>query len=43
MQVIPGSLYGYKEVSCIDCCDSDGKVLCVSNARLNLISFSRQF
>ena len=26
MQIIPGSLYGYKEVSCIDCCDSDGKV-----------------
>ena len=32
VQVIPGSLYGYKEVSCIDCCDSDGKVLFVSNA-----------
>ena len=26
VQIIPGSLYGYKEVSCIDCCDSDGKV-----------------
>lgn len=32
VQVIPGSLYGYKEVSCVDCCDSDGKVLFVSNA-----------
>ena len=27
VQIISGSLYGYKEVSCIDCCDSDGKVL----------------
>lgn len=26
VQIISGSLYGYKEVSCIDCCDSDGKV-----------------
>ena len=26
VQIIPGSLYGYKEVSCINCCDSDGKV-----------------
>jgi hypothetical protein len=27
VQIIPGSLYGYKEVSCVDCCDTDGKVL----------------
>ncbi|XP_068740234.1 dmX-like protein 2 [Montipora capricornis] len=26
VQIISGSLYGYKEVSCIDCCDSDGKI-----------------
>ncbi|KAK3717892.1 hypothetical protein QZH41_014895, partial [Actinostola sp. cb2023] len=26
VQIIPGSLYGYKEVSCVDCCDTDGKI-----------------
>ncbi|XP_048584043.1 dmX-like protein 2 isoform X2 [Nematostella vectensis] len=26
VQIIPGSLYGYKEVCCVDCCDTDGKI-----------------
>ena len=26
VQIIPGSQYGYKEVSCVDACDGDGKV-----------------
>ena len=26
VQIIPGSLYGYKEVHCVDCADTEGKV-----------------
>ena len=36
VQIIPGSLYGYKEVSCIDCCDSDGKVQSTATCTLSL-------
>ena len=37
VQIIPGSLYGYKEVSCIDCCDCDGKVRVYFGQLLNII------